>query len=126
MRQLKLLLIGAGERGAHCYAPYALKYPREVAFVGVAEPDALRRDAFGDVHGIPDSNRFAGWEAVLGAGIQADGVIVATQDRQALRAGAGRAAGNHGAGKGIMQEEPGEKQQLVAFTSRKRRKRKYL
>ena len=36
MKQLRLGLIGAGERGANCYAPYALKYPAEAKFVCVA------------------------------------------------------------------------------------------
>ena len=53
MKQLRLGLIGAGERGANCYAPYALKYPSEVKFVCVAEPRKERRDAFADRHGIP-------------------------------------------------------------------------
>lgn len=35
MKQIRLGLIGAGERGANCYAPYALKYPAEVKFVCV-------------------------------------------------------------------------------------------
>ncbi|MDL2293336.1 Gfo/Idh/MocA family oxidoreductase [Ruminococcaceae bacterium OttesenSCG-928-D13] len=82
MEQLKLLLIGAGERGAHCYAPYALKYPQEVAFVGVAEPNEARRNAFAEAHGLAPESCFADWPDLLAAGIEADGVIVATQDRQ--------------------------------------------
>ncbi len=82
MEQLKLALVGAGERGAHCYAPYALKYPKEAAFAAVAEPDETRRNAFGDAYGVPAQNRFARWEDLFAAGLPLDGVLVATQDRQ--------------------------------------------
>lgn len=82
MRQMKLGLIGAGERGANCYAPYALKYPDEVAFVCVAEPLAERRNAFGDAHGIPEKDRFGDWRELLRKDYELDGVIIATQDRE--------------------------------------------
>lgn len=65
MRQLKFGLIGAGERGANCYAPYALKYPAEVKFVCVAEPIQERRDRFADIHKIPQTARFSDWRQML-------------------------------------------------------------
>lgn len=65
MRQIKLGLIGAGERGANCYAPYALKYPAEVKFVCVAEPLEERRNVFSDMHHIPQSDRFTDWRELL-------------------------------------------------------------
>ena len=46
MKQIRLGLIGAGERGANCYAPYALKYPSEVKFVCAAEPLEERKKCF--------------------------------------------------------------------------------
>lgn len=82
MKQLKLGLIGAGERGANCYAPYALKYPAEVKFVCVAEPLKARRDVFADAHGIGEAGRFSDWHEMLEQSGELDGVIVATQDRQ--------------------------------------------
>lgn len=82
MKQLKLGLIGAGERGANCYAPYALKYPAEVKFVCVAEPLKERRDVFADAHGIGEAGRFSDWHEMLEQSGELDGVIVATQDRQ--------------------------------------------
>lgn len=82
MKQLKLGLIGAGERGANCYAPYALKYPAEVKFVRVAEPLKARRDVFADAHGIGEAGRFSDWHEMLEQSGELDGVIVATQDRQ--------------------------------------------
>lgn len=82
MKQLKLGLIGAGERGANCYAPYALKYPAEVKFACVAEPLKDRRDSFAEVHGIPEEARFSDWHEMLEQNISLDGIIIATQDRQ--------------------------------------------
>ncbi|WP_343248245.1 Gfo/Idh/MocA family oxidoreductase [Diplocloster hominis] len=82
MRQMRLGLIGAGERGANCYAPYALKYPSEVKFVCVAEPQADRRDTFADAHQIPPQMRFGDWHDLLNANPELDGVIIATQDQE--------------------------------------------
>ncbi|WP_195421156.1 Gfo/Idh/MocA family protein [Faecalicatena contorta] len=82
MRQIKLGLIGAGERGANCYAPYALKYPAEVKFVCAAEPLDERRNVFSDMHQIPQKDRFTDWKELLEKNYELDGIIIATQDRQ--------------------------------------------
>lgn len=82
MKQLRLGLIGAGERGANCYAPYALKYPAEAKFVCVAEPMKERRDAFAQKHAIPEENRHEDWKELLEKDYELDGVLIATQDRQ--------------------------------------------
>lgn len=82
MRQLRLGLVGAGERGANCYAPYALKYPAEVKFVCIAEPLDDRRNTFADKHGIPEEDRHTDWRLLLEKNYQLDGVIIATQDRE--------------------------------------------
>ena len=42
--QLKsAIIIGAGDRGARAYAPYALQYPNELKIIAVAEPNEERR-----------------------------------------------------------------------------------
>lgn len=82
MKMIRLGLIGAGERGAQCYAPYALKYPEEVSFVCVAEPIVERRNTFSEIHGIAEKDRYSSWEELLSAGYNLDGVIIATQDRE--------------------------------------------
>lgn len=82
MKQLRLGLIGAGERGANCYAPYALKYPSEVKFVCVAEPRKERRDKFADRHAIPECDRFEDWKELLEKNYDLDGILVTTQDQQ--------------------------------------------
>ena len=35
---IRAILIGAGNRGADCYAPYALHHPDQLKFIAVAEP----------------------------------------------------------------------------------------
>lgn len=82
MKQLKLGLIGAGERGANCYAPYALKYPLEVKFTCVAEPIDERRERFAANHKIDGAMVFRNWKDMLAANPDIDGVIIATQDRE--------------------------------------------
>lgn len=82
MKQIKLGLIGAGERGANCYAPYALKYPSEVVFLCVAEPQKSRRETFAKVHGIGKEMQFEDWKEMLETEVDLDGVIIATQDRE--------------------------------------------
>lgn len=94
MKQIKLGLIGAGERGANCYAPYALKYPAEVTFVCVAEPCEERRETFRKAHGLAAEDCYSDYKELLEKGYDLDGVIIATQDREhyepcmmAIRAG---------------------------------------
>ncbi len=79
-RPLELVLIGAGQRGARAYASYGLKHPEQVRFVGVAEPDPIRRKHFADDHDLDDSQCFASWEALLDRGQLGDAAIVTTQD----------------------------------------------
>ena len=82
MEQLRLGLIGAGERGANCYAPYAFKYPEEIKFVCVAEPLKDRRTVFARAHGIPEEWQFEDWKDMLDKNPCLDGVIISTQDQQ--------------------------------------------
>lgn len=78
---LELVLIGAGQRGALAYASYALQHPDEVRFVGVAEPDPIRRQRFADQHDLDDSQCFTSWEELLAQGQLGRGAIITTQDQ---------------------------------------------
>jgi predicted dehydrogenase len=80
-RPLELVLIGAGNRGARSYASYALEHPDEVRFVGVAEPDPLRRRRFADDHDLDDTQCFESWQSLLARGQVGDAAIVTTQDQ---------------------------------------------
>lgn len=82
MKQIKMICIGAGARGMNAYAPYAKEYPERLQFVAVAEPVEARRKAFAKEYGVPKAAVFDSWQDALQAGIEADAVLVATQDRQ--------------------------------------------
>ena len=77
----RLLVLGAGGRGAHAYARWCLEHPAAARVVAVAEPDAVRRDRLGDAHAIPPERRFTDWRQALAVQGPWDGVIVATPDR---------------------------------------------
>ena len=77
---IRILLFGAGNRGADAYGQFALNHPDKVKFVAVAEPNPVRRQKFADAHHIPPERQFLGWQEALSAGKIADAVINATQD----------------------------------------------
>jgi predicted dehydrogenase len=82
MKAMTALLIGAGDRGARAYAPYALAYPNELKIVGVAEPGIERRTKVQQAHDIPVENCYESWEEVLQLDQKiADIAIICTLDR---------------------------------------------
>jgi len=62
------------------YAPYALAAPDKLRFVAVADPIERRRNEFAARYGVPQNAVFSDWRDALNAGIEADAVLVATQD----------------------------------------------
>ncbi|TXK84937.1 Gfo/Idh/MocA family protein [Paenibacillus sp. N3.4] len=80
MNQLTAVLIGAGARGAHSYAPYALDNPHELKFVAVAEADDTRRENFAKLHNISSDCCFESWEQLLERQKMADIAVICTQD----------------------------------------------
>lgn len=81
MKAKTAILIGAGDRGARAYAPYALEYPHELQIIAVADPNSERRERLADAHEIMVENRFQTWEEMLDTGQIADIAIICTQDR---------------------------------------------
>lgn len=81
MEKIKVALLGAGQRGAHSYAPYALEHPDEIEFVAVAEPDEVRRESFRKMHHVPEENCYESWEELFAQEKIADAVMICTQDR---------------------------------------------
>ncbi len=77
---IRILLFGAGNRGANVYGEYGLTHPDEVRFVAVAEPNPLRRASFAKAHQIPPERQFTSWHAALQAEKIYDAVINTTQD----------------------------------------------
>jgi len=76
------VLIGAGERGALSYAPYALHHPDQLQFTAVAEPIPERRERFARLHHILPEHVFETWEPLLERPKMADAALVCTQDQQ--------------------------------------------
>lgn len=80
MKQISLIVAGAGSRGSG-YAGYALARPKEAKVVGVAEPRDFHRNTMVKAHHIPANSAFTSWKAMADRPKFADAVIIATQDR---------------------------------------------
>ena|SRR5690625_40967 len=81
MGKIKAILLGAGDRGANAYGPYALNYPHELEFVALAEKNEERRNAFAKTHLLSDEQLYTSWEDLLKADINADVAFICTLDR---------------------------------------------
>lgn len=81
MKKVRLAMIGAGDRGFHCYAPYALEKPYEVEFTAIAEMDDEKRTAFAEQFNIPPEYQFKDYNDLLNAPRLADGILICTGDR---------------------------------------------
>ena len=82
MAPVELVLAGAGGRGMYAYGPYALAHPDDVRFVAVAEPDAARRAAFAELHGIAAEHCYADWRELLSRPQLGAGAVITTQDHE--------------------------------------------
>lgn len=81
MKKVRLALIGAGDRGMNCYAPYAAENPWKVEFVSVAERDQEKRRIFAEKYGIKEENCYSDYEDMLNAPKCADAVLICTSDK---------------------------------------------
>ncbi|SEM57865.1 Oxidoreductase family, C-terminal alpha/beta domain [Paenibacillus sp. cl141a] len=81
LRTLTAVLLGAGSRGRYIYGPYAEKFPNELKFVAVAEPDDERRQRFAEIHQIAEEHVYHSWEQAFEQGKIADVMIICTLDR---------------------------------------------
>ena len=81
MKKVKLILIGAGNRGT-TYVNEGAKHCEEMEIVAVADPNPIRRNNIRDKFGIPEDRCFEWGEDLLKLPKMADGAIIATQDRE--------------------------------------------
>jgi predicted dehydrogenase len=82
---VKIVLIGAGNRGRGVFGQYALNNPHRAQFVAVVEPDDEKRNAFAAEHKIPESGKYKTPEEFFKkSGRIADAVIIATLESQRL------------------------------------------
>jgi len=102
MEKLRIALIGAGDRGADCYAPYVKENPWKAEIVAVAEMDEKKRNRFGDEYNIPQDKRFSDLFQLLEQPKLADALLICTTDR--LHVGPAMAAMKQGYH--IMLEKP--------------------
>jgi len=79
MEQVKLIIIGAGSRGAG-YAEYAAEHPELATVVGVAEPREAYRNQLVEKHNIAPENISNDWKEFPNRRKFADAVIIATPD----------------------------------------------
>ena len=79
MKQVTVIIIGAGSRGRG-YASFAEKLPDRLKVVGVAEPREWYRNDVVERHQIPAENVFTDWQEAAARERFADAVVVATQD----------------------------------------------
>lgn len=77
---VRLLVAGAGARGA-TYARLAAATGRATV-VGIAEPRPLLRERLATELGVPAPGVFDGWQSMLASRPAADGIVIATPDRQ--------------------------------------------
>ena len=82
-QQIKIVLIGAGNRGT-TYTDIMAHLPGEYKVVAVAEPVESRREYIRKRHGIPTEFCFESWEDLFAKGRIADAAIISTQDKEHL------------------------------------------
>ena len=81
MKKLKVILIGAGNRGTN-YTDLMAQSKYDFEVVAVAEPKESRREYIKEKHNIPEEMCFSDWTPLLGLGKIADVAIISTMDRQ--------------------------------------------
>ena len=81
MKKVQAALIGAGDRGFRCYAPYAEENPWKLEFTAVAEMDDEKRRQFGERFGIPQERRFKDLWELLARPKLADALLICTSDK---------------------------------------------
>ncbi len=100
-KPVDLIVIGAGNRG-QAYAGYAKQNPERARISGVAEPRDFFRQKMADEHNITEQMQFIDWQQLLENKPSAQGVIIATQDRDHVAPAVGLAR----AGYNILLEKP--------------------
>jgi len=80
MKKLKVILIGAGNRGTS-YTDIMAKHPEKFEVIGVAEPIDSRRNYIKEKHNIPENMCFPDYKELLAMPKFADVAIISTMDR---------------------------------------------
>ena len=83
MKKVRILVIGAGNRG-HKYSQYAKQYPERLEIIGVAEPRDDYRNIMVNEFKLSSEHTFNTWQEAVRKDKFADAVIIATQDKDHL------------------------------------------
>lgn len=81
MKPVRLLIVGAGDRGS-TYARWAIGQAERARVVGIAEPVEARRRRLATDLGVPEENLFSDWREAVSRERFADAAVVATLDDQ--------------------------------------------
>jgi predicted dehydrogenase len=79
MKPVRVLVIGAGSRGAG-YSRYIDRHGDDAVVVGVAESDKFRRNRIAEMFSLPDENVWDDWTGAAARPRFADAAIIATPD----------------------------------------------
>ena len=79
MKQLSVIIIGAGARGA-TYSREMNNMPEKFKIIGVAEPIDARREHFKNIYNIKEENCFTDWKDILDRPKFADVAMITTMD----------------------------------------------
>jgi len=80
MKQLKLALVGCGDRGS-CYMHYLDDHPDKFRLVAIADPIAEKRQYFIDNYDVPAEGVYDDYKKLLSQPKLADIVMICTQDK---------------------------------------------
>ena len=79
-KQLKVILIGAGNRGCNYVRLAKENCPEKLDVVAIADPDLTRAGEIIEAYGVPEDKIFDDWRKILSLPKLADAAIIATQD----------------------------------------------
>ncbi len=79
--KISAILCGADSRGMTTYGAYALRNPKKLKFIAVAEPIKRRREKFAKSHDISPNRCYKSWEDLLSEDKFADTCFICTQDQ---------------------------------------------
>lgn len=85
-KPITFAICGCGARGLEAYAPYQKEHPEEMRIVAGADVRPERLALLRERYGVPEDRCFPSNDALLAQPRLADVMIVATQDRQHVRA----------------------------------------
>lgn len=79
MKQISVILIGAGNRG-NSYCKFMMQLPGKYKIVGIADADPVRVEVTRKLYDVPEENCYHSWEEILAQPKMADLAVIATMD----------------------------------------------